>query len=193
LITSEDAEQEAAEKQLTALWLRAQAGDQSAYKEALQRIAARLRAYLRRRMALFPDDVEDVLQETLLALHLQRGTYDAAYAVSAWVTSIARHKVADFWRRHARTGSRLDGLDDVDEALLGGEVDAAQASDARRDLDTLMGQLPAKQRQAILLTKVEGLSVFEVSERTGSSASAIKVQVHRGLKRLAELVRGDHR
>ena len=64
------------ESGLKPLWARAQAGDERAYAEALQRIAVRLRGYLRRRMQSLPDDVEDLVQETLLALHLQRGTHD---------------------------------------------------------------------------------------------------------------------
>jgi RNA polymerase sigma-70 factor (ECF subfamily) len=181
------------EAALTERWLRAQAGDEAAYREALRGIADALRAYLRRRMSPYPDDIEDVLQETLLALHLQRGTYDPAYAVSAWVTAIARHKVADFWRRHARVGGRHDDLDGVDESLFAHDAGATAASDAQRDLEALMALLPAAQRQAILLTKVQGLSVSEASQRTGSSPAAVKVQVHRGLKRLANMVKGDHR
>ena len=47
------------------------------------------------------------------------------------------------------------------------------------------------QRDAIVLTKVEGLSVAEAAERSGASVSAIKVQVHRGLKKLADLIRKE--
>lgn len=173
---------------LKPLWLRAQAGDDGAYRQALERIATRLRAYLRRRMQSLPDDLEDLVQETLLALHLQRGTYDPTLPVSAWVLAIARHKLVDLWRRRGRHEALHDAIDDVDEAALaaagGGE------SEARRDLGKLLDDLPEAQRQAILLTKVQGLSVAEASQRTGASQSAIKVQVHRGLKRLAALVKG---
>lgn len=173
---------------LKPLWLRAQAGDEVAYRQALQRIATRLRAYLRRRMQSLPDDLEDLVQETLLALHLQRGTYDPALPVSAWVLAIARHKLVDLWRRRGRQEALHDAIDDVDEAVLvasgGGE------SEARRDLGKLLADLPEAQRQAIVLTKVQGLSVAEASLRTGASQAAIKVQVHRGLKRLAALVKG---
>ena len=61
----------------------------------------------------------------------------------------------------------------------------------RRDLEVLFDELPQAQRQAIVLTKLEGLSVAEAAARTGASESAIKVQVHLGLKRLAALVRKD--
>ena len=81
-----------------------------------------------------------------------------------------------------------DTLDDVDEELLLAEPDDGGA---RRDLETLFRTLPQAQRQAIELTKLEGLSVTEAAARTGASESAIKVQVHRGLERLAALVRKD--
>ena len=170
------------------IWLRAQAGDEAAYREALRLIANRLRAYLRRRMQSLPDDVEDLVQETLLALHLQRGTYDPALPVSAWVLAVARHKLIDLWRRRGRQDALHDPLDDFGDAQLVAE--GTENAEARRDLGRLLDSLPEAQRLAIQLTKVEGLSVAEASQRTGASESAIKVQVHRGLKRLMALVKG---
>lgn len=175
------------ETALRPLWLRAQDGDETAYRLSLELIAVRLRGYLRRRMQRVPDDVEDLVQETLLALHLQRGTYDPALPVSAWVLAIARHKLVDLWRRRGRRETLHDALDEVDASAL---IAADEDGEARRDLDRLLLELPEAQRRAIVLTKVEGLSVAEASQRTGASESAIKVQVHRGLKRLARLVRG---
>jgi RNA polymerase sigma-70 factor (ECF subfamily) len=175
------------ESELKPLWLRAQAGDEPAYREALARIAARLRRYLGRRMQSWPDELEDLVQETLLALHLQRGTWDPSLTVSAWVVAIARHKLVDLWRRRGRRDALHDPLEDVDERLL---VAAPDERDTRRDLDRLLRTLPEAQRLAIVLTKIEGLSVAEASLRTGASESAIRVQVHRGLKRLAEWVKG---
>jgi RNA polymerase sigma-70 factor (ECF subfamily) len=149
-------------------------------------LATRLRGYLKRRLSGLPDEVEDLVQETLLALHLQRGTYDPSLPVSAWAVAIARHKVVDLWRRRGRRDNLHDTLDDVDEQLLAAEPEDAGA---RRDLAVLLKSLPEAQRQAIVLTKLEGLSVAEAASRAGASESAIKVQVHRGLKRLAALVR----
>ncbi|MGY2491798.1 sigma-70 family RNA polymerase sigma factor [Cupriavidus sp. CP313] len=180
--------QNAFESGVKPLWLRAQAGDEAAYRDALERIADRLRCYLRFRMKGVPDDVEDLVQETLLALHLQRGTYDPSFPVGAWVLAIARHKLADLWRRRGRREDLHDTLDDVDEADLAAPP---QEGEARRDLEKLLQELSLPQREAILLTKVEGMSVAEAAKRTGASESAIKVQVHRGLKRLAALVKGE--
>jgi RNA polymerase sigma-70 factor (ECF subfamily) len=176
------------ESALKPLWLRAQSGDEAAYRQCLGLLASRLRAYLKRRLSGLPDEVEDLVQETLLALHLQRGTYDPTLPVSAWAVAIARHKLVDLWRRRGRRERLHDAIDDVDEQLL---VAEPRDSDARRDLETLFEALPQAQRQAIVLTKLEGLSVAEAAARAGASESAIKVQVHRGLKRLAALVRRD--
>lgn len=176
---------------LKPLWLRAQAGDEVAYREALARMATRLRRYFRGRLQAAPDEVEDLVQETLLAVHLQRGTHDPTLPVSAWLLAIGRHKLVDLWRRRGRRDDQHDPLDDGDG---GAQDEALQAApdghEARRDLERLLQALPEAQRQAIWLTKVEGLSVEEASQQTGASVSALKVQVHRGLKRLAALVQG---
>jgi RNA polymerase sigma-70 factor (ECF subfamily) len=177
------------EIRLGPLWLRAQAGDEAAYREALALIAQRLRSFLRRRMQSWPDELEDLVQETLLALHLQRGTWDRDLPVKSWVFAIARHKLVDLWRRRGRHAALHTSLDDLDEEALPGRED--DAAPARRDLGLLLETLPSAQRDAIVLTKVEGLSVAEAAERTGASISAIKVQVHRGLKKLAELMRSE--
>lgn len=167
--------------------MRAQAGDATAYRHALEMMAGRLRAYFRRRMPTLPTEAEDLVQETLLAVHLQRGTYDPSFAVSAWFTAMARHKLVDLWRRRGRQEDLTDEFDEVEVTLLATEP---QEQHAPRDIEKLLRELPALQRQAIELTKLEGLSVAEASVRTGVSESALKVQVHRGLKRLAALVKG---
>jgi RNA polymerase sigma-70 factor, ECF subfamily len=169
------------------LWQQAQAGDEAAYRACLAHLARRVRLVLRRRMPDAPDEVEDVVQETLLAIHLQRGSYDPAFALGAWVLAIARHKCVDHWRRHGRRGALHEDIDEVDERWL---VAHSPGPGTRHDLQALLAELPQAQRQAIVMTKLEGLSVQQASARSGASASAIKVQVHRGLKRLAELIKG---
>jgi RNA polymerase sigma-70 factor (ECF subfamily) len=182
-----DASRDELEAELAPLWARAQAGDEAAYRKALERIAGRLRSYLRRRMQSLPDDLEDLVQETLLALHVQRGTHDPSVPVTHWVVAIARHKLVDLWRRRGRREALHDPLDDLTEASL--PQAAPDEGPVRRDLARLLDTLPEAQRRAIVLTKIEGLSVIEASQRTGASVAAIKVQVHRGLKRLAERAR----
>jgi RNA polymerase sigma-70 factor (ECF subfamily) len=181
-----DAPHDPFESRVKPLWLRAQAGDDAAYREALQLIARRLRGFFGRRLAALPDEVEDLVQETLLVLHLQRGTYNPGLPVGAWVHAIARHKLVDLFRRRGRREALHEPLDDLDEAL---HPLASDEQPARRDLGALLEALPAAQQQAIVLTKIEGLSMQEASARTGVSVAALKVQVHRGLKRLAQQVK----
>lgn len=174
--------------ELEPLWVRAQAGDEVAYRAALACMARRLRAVLRRRLQALPHEVEDLVQETLLAIHIQRGTWDPAVPVGRWVLAIGRHKLIDLWRRRGRREALQDPLDELGDA----EQPASEPdTGAGRDLSVLIAALPEAQRRAIELTKLEGLSVSEASARTGASEAAVKVQVHRGLKRLAALVRRE--
>ena len=184
---NDDTDSSDLESGLKSLWLSAQSGDETAYREALEQIARRLRGFLSRRMTNMPEDVEDLVQETLLAVHLQRGSYDPAFPVSAWVTAIAKHKMIDLWRRRGRRENRHQAIDDVAEYELVAPQDGCEA---QTDLEGLLRKLTVAQRQAITLTKLAGLSVSEAAMETGISESAIKVQVHRGLKRLAVLVKG---
>jgi RNA polymerase sigma-70 factor (ECF subfamily) len=137
-------------------------------------------------MPFLANDAEDLVQETLLAVHLQRGTYDANYPVTAWLLAIARYKLVDLWRRRGRRENLHNDVDDLDALPVAEEQADMHAA---RDLSLLLQALPAPQRQAIELTKLEGLSIAEASNRTGLSESSIKVLVHRGLKRLSELVK----
>lgn len=177
------------EAALKPLWLKAQAGDEAAYRQALGMMAARLRAHLRRRLPGGLDDVEDIVQEVLLALHVQRGTYDSSVPVSAWCFAIARYKLVDYWRKHGRRGALHDVLDEgaLEGALMSDDRDAT----ARRDLEQLLSELPEVLRRAFELTKIEGLSVNEAALTLGATESAIKVQVHRGLKKMMQLVKGS--
>jgi RNA polymerase sigma-70 factor, ECF subfamily len=123
------------ESALKPRWLRAQAGDDAAYRQCLGLLAARLRGYLRRRLSGPPDEVEDLVHETtLLPPQLQRGTYDPTLPSGAGVVAIAHHKLVDLWLRRGSRDGLHDTLDDVDEQLL---VADTEASGARCDLYAL--------------------------------------------------------
>lgn len=176
------------EVRLHALFLQGLAGDAHAYRLFLQATATHLRAFLRRRLPRWPDQVEDLVQESLLAIHNQRGSYDAAVPLTAWVHAIARYKLIDWVRRHARSEGLHEPLDD--NSALFASADH-EAGDARRDLATLLDALPNKQREAIIFTKLNGLSVREAAAALQMSEAAVKVSVHRGLKTLATTLKGS--
>ncbi|QYK42626.1 MAG: sigma-70 family RNA polymerase sigma factor [Paracoccaceae bacterium] len=169
------------EDRLAPLWAAARGGDAAAYRTALALIAGRLRAYYGRRLAGQPDETEDLVQETLLAIHLKRDTHDPNLPVSNWLHAIARYRLTDHWRRQGRRGTvELD--DSLHEAPETSE--GVQAAVARRDLGVLLRTLPDAQREAIELVKVEGYSTEEAAARMGITVTTLKVRVHRGLQRL---------
>ena len=178
----------ATEDRLRDLMVRGLAGDSAAYHAFLRELSAHLRAFLRKRLARLPDDVEDLVQETLLAVHNQRHTYEAGQPLTAWVHAIARYKLVDLLRRRAGREALNDPLDDELAVFAASDTEAA---DARRDVAKLLERLPERQRLPIQYMKLEGLSVIETARATGMSESAVKVGVHRGLKALAAMIRGD--
>ena len=176
----------ASEDRLRDLLVRGLAGDALAYHACLKDLSAHLRAFLRRRLTRLPDEVEDLVQETLLAVHNQRHTYDAGQPLTAWVHAIARYKLVDLLRRRAVREALNNSLEDELEIFAASDTEAA---DARRDIAKLLERLPDPQRLPIVHMKLEGLSVVETARMTGMSESAVKVGVHRGLKALAAMVR----
>jgi RNA polymerase sigma-70 factor (ECF subfamily) len=173
------------EARLRALLLQGLAGDEAAHRAFLTEAAALLRAYFRNRLRGAPEDAEDLVQETLVALHTRRDSYDQNYPLLAWLYAIARYRLIDHLRRAKhRRHDTLDGFDP-------GEADPEyEASDARRDVATLLERLPEKQRTAIRMVKLEEKSVREAAELTGLSESDVKISIHRGLKALTRLMAG---
>ena len=163
-------------------------GDAPSYHAFLKELSAHLRAFVRRRLAALPDEVEDLVQEILLAVHNQRHTYDAAQPLTAWAHAIARYKLIDMLRRRTLREALNVPLDDEPGLLTGSDT---EASDARRDIAKLLDRLPEQQRLPIVHTKLQGLSVGETSRLTGMSESAVKVGVHRGMKALAAMIRDE--
>jgi RNA polymerase sigma-70 factor (ECF subfamily) len=167
--------------------LRALDGEATAYQAFLKELSAHLRAYFRKRLARLPNEVEDLVQESLLAIHNKRQTYDAKHPLTAWVHAIAKYKYVDLLRRRASRDMITDPLDDEIDFLSSTDSEAAEA---KRDLGKLLDQLPDRQRLPIVHTKLDGLSVSEAAQLTGMSESAVKVGIHRGMKALATLIRG---
>jgi RNA polymerase sigma-70 factor (ECF subfamily) len=177
----------AIEHELHGLFLAGLEGDNTAYHRFLQRLAALLRGYFRRRLQQLPDEVEDLVQEALMAVHTQRHTYRRDQPLTAWVHAVARYKLVDLWRRRERHEALNEPLDE--ELAVFAQPDD-EVGEARRDLGRLLAQLPDNQRLPIQHTKLDGLSVAEAARLTGMSESAVKVGVHRGLKALMKQWKG---
>lgn len=174
------------ESELKARMIRALDGDAAAYDALLRSLVPQLRTFFRRRVSS-EDIAEDLVQETLMAVHTKRATFDRARPFSAWLYAIARYKMAD----HFRSFYRAVQAEDLDGEI--GTSDFETASLAVIDVDRLLGTLPSKQEVTIRATKIQGLSLQEAAAAGGISPSDAKMSVYRGLRRLSERVQGKVR
>ncbi len=178
---------EAHEREIRALMLAGLDGDAAAHEELLRKLGAKLRGYFRShllRVGRSPADAEDLVQETLIAIHVRRHTYDRSQLLGPWVYAIARYKLIDFCRR-TKHSFRGVPIDDVEEIAYD---DPGEAVDSTMDIETLLVKLPLKARLALRAVKLEGLTTREAAATAGSSESAIKVSIHRSIRALSLLV-----
>jgi RNA polymerase sigma-70 factor (ECF subfamily) len=168
------------ETRLRALMLAALDGDAVAYRTLLAELSRHLRAYFTRRLhAAHSSHAEDLVQETLLAVHTRRMTYDRDRPFTAWLHAVAHHKFVDHIRRHAiRPTVPLD-----DDAPIFAHDESEDAA-ARMDVDTVLQTVSPRTGALIRQVKVEGASIAEAAKAAGMSETAAKVSIHRGLKAL---------
>lgn len=159
----------------------AQDGDKAAYHALLSGCRDWLARYYARRIA--PPMVDDLIQDTLLSLHAKRASFERARPFYPWLAAIARYRWIDALRK-LTTSEELH----EDQATVASGEDVIVS---RLSLEALMARLPPAQAHAITLTRLEGRSVAETSRITGQSESLVKVNVHRGLKKLAALVESE--
>ncbi len=157
------------------------ASDKVALTRMLGEMGERLRIYFARRLASSPVDVEDLVQETLLAIYAKRHTYDPKLPITPWIYTIAKYKLVDHLRRQKHrvtvpleSAGELRSLENPEEGAI------------RLDLDRLLSQLPLPRRRLVEDLKLAGMSVPEAAARGGVTPASAKVMVHRCLKRLRE-------
>jgi RNA polymerase sigma-70 factor, ECF subfamily len=179
------------EAELEALMARALDGDAAAYRLVLAALRTRLGAYFARRLPHDRSEAEDLVQETLIAIHTKRATYDRNEKLGPWVYAIARYKLIDHARRRGRRPTvPLD--DTLEESRPEFAVpDHGDAVAARRDLGQGLDELTDRTRELLVRVKLREEPVASVARRAGMTEGAVKVAVHRGLKRLAARLRGE--
>ncbi|MBV9756346.1 MAG: sigma-70 family RNA polymerase sigma factor [Alphaproteobacteria bacterium] len=178
----------ATEAELKSLMVAALAADRAAYRLLLGHARERLQMFFRRRLLERPADVDDLVQETLIAIHTRRETFDTAQPFTPWMYAIARYKLVDYLRRSGR--AITVPLEQAEELSV---ADAGAAADARRDLEQALARLPERSRSLLGSVKLQGLSVAEAAARHGMSESAVKVGIHRSLRRLAAQLRAGNK
>ena len=158
-------------------------GDRAAHAQLLSELGGYLRAYFGRRLGPGAGDLEDLVQETLLAIHLKRETWDRAQLLTPWAYAIARYKLLDHFRRMGR--KQAVALEDAGVLIAAGNPEEGAV---RRDVETLLAKLPARQRALIRDVNLSGLSMEEAAAKAGMSVTATKVSVHRAMKTLGGAV-----
>ncbi len=162
---------------------RAQTGDATAYRQLLGELGSLVERYLRARLGGY-DFLEDCVQEVLLAVHEARHTYDGRRPFRPWLFAIVRHKATDALRRAEVRGRPLA----ADDVSVESRVDGPDAS---LDTGRLLAALPDGLRQALTLTKIDGLTTAEAAQALKISESALKVRVHRALAKLRRMMEND--
>lgn len=172
------------EEQLKAWMLMGLDGDKAAHSLLLRALVPLLRSFFRRRLPGADQDVEDLVQDTLIAIHTRRSTFDRDRAFTPWLYAIARYRLID----HVRRRRISVPIEDVEAALVAHNFD--DALNAKLDVDALLATLSPKQERAIRDTHLDGKSVGEAATEAGIGKSDVKISVYRGLKAIASRIRG---
>lgn len=163
------------------------AGDHAAYRTLLETLGTTFKGQIRSRLAKAGRgnaEVEDILQEVLLAVHLKRYSWDPDLPFGPWVHAVARHKLIDALRRQ---GVRPTvPIDDVVEVLPA----PADATTDLGDAERLISQLNQREQVIVRGIAIDGRSAAEVCEEVGLTEGAVRVALHRALGKLARLFRG---
>lgn len=168
----------------SALMLAAQGGDAAAYKRLLTEITPALKSFLRTRF-FSRDHIEDIAQEILLAIHTARHTYRPEQPFRNWMYGVARHKMIDYMRKWGRQNANEINDDEL-VTFLADTSNNPEDTLSSKDLEEALARLPEKQRQVLLLTKVQGYSMAEAAGKLGMTETAAKVTAHRAYKKMKE-------
>ena len=164
-------------------------GDTEAYRKLLREISPMLRGFVRRvssRYGLSTEDVEDIVQETLLAMHLKRHTWVESKPLLPWVRAMAHNKLVDHLRRSGRRNHVP--IDDFSDFLV---ADPPASISTGLDSEVAVGKLKGRQRDVVVAISVNGKSAREVAQDLGMTEGAVRVALHRALRALSKALRND--
>ncbi|HEX3367538.1 sigma-70 family RNA polymerase sigma factor [Phenylobacterium sp.] len=175
-----------AEARMRRLMVEGLDGDSRAYRDLLSELSRCLRGYFARRLGASSADVEDLVQETLLAVHLKRASYDRSLPFTPWAYAMARYKLVDHFRRNSR---RVHiPLEDAGILLA---VETSEEGAVRADVHRLLDRLAVRQRNVMEEVKILGFTVEEAAQKRGVTAVSVRVMLHRSLRLLSRAVRNE--
>lgn len=169
----------------------AMAGDANAYRQFLVSVTPHVRAVARSRcrsLGAPEGEVEDVVQEVLITIHLKRGTWDQSRPIGPWIAAMTRNKLIDALRRRGRHISVP-----IEEVMDGLGAEDQSATFSRWDIDALLKHLKAQQREIVRSISLNGNSIRETANKLQMTEGAVRVALHRALKTLGALYRSSTR
>jgi RNA polymerase sigma factor (sigma-70 family) len=167
------------DQSIAALMARSQQGDADAHEVVLRFCMQWLTRYFSGK--IHADQVQDLVQETLISVHVKRASYDATRPFLPWLAAVARYRWIDRLRKVYRTeisGTEIDP----------GSIDPEDGIAAAISIERMMEMLSQNQKASITLVKLKGYSVAEAAAMTGLSESNVKMNIMRGIRKLSALV-----
>lgn len=179
---------ESDEHRWSLLMVSAQAGNESDYRQLLKELAEVINKFLRSRFGNY-HFIEDCAQESLIAIHQARHTYDPKRPFRPWLFAIVRNKAIDYLRKQRTKVTAHDHFQREQEIMS----QAGSQSVSRNEIieGRLLESLSEQHREVLILTKIIGFSVAETAEKLGISEGAVKVRVHRAVRKLRQLLERD--
>lgn len=168
------------EAELTRLMRAAIAGDERAYGDFLRRAACIVRIFARRKIVRGGIDPEDIVQETLLAIHMKRHTWRQDAPVTPWLYAIANYKLIDAFRH---CGRRVEiEIGEIAETFAAPETETI----SDREIGRALATLAPGQRSVVAAVSVDGRSISETAKCLRMSETAVRVALHRGMTKIAK-------
>jgi len=170
------------------LMARAQDGDRGAYRALLKDLVPYIRSVAGRCLKE-PSDVEDVVQDVLMTVHMVRHAYDPSRPFGPWLLAIANRRIIDRLRRQTREKARKIALSAEYETFSGVPANLDQAGFEEAVLGEAIERLPPEQRQAIKMLKLNEMSLREAAAASGRSIAALKAATYRAIRSLRRMLR----
>ena len=165
------------------------AGDDEAFAELYDLLAPRLHNYLRRQTR-DAGRAEDLLHETMLQIHRNRGRFIRGAEVTPWAFAIARRFLIDSIRAEERRRRIATGVAAQPAPMPPLTDELVESARAALRLEAEIARLPDKQRTAYEMVRKDGLSLREAAQVLGTSINAVKLRIHRTYAKLHSAMSG---
>jgi len=180
--------QQSDENRWSAFMVNAQAGNESDYRQLLTELTDVINRFLRSRFG-HHHFIEDCVQESLIAIHQARHTYDSRRLFRPWLFAIVRRKAIDTLRRQSARQRVSDQYKGEQEVLS--QTNFQNEAENEITKGRLLELLSVQHREVLVLTKIIGYSIAETADKLAISQSAVKVRVHRAIRKLEKLMETD--